>query len=90
MGGSAGILCAFKALVENSAQDAGAEVRPIHALLCLAENSVGPEATRPDDVHVFYSGEFCVVRVCCSNSKGSVCLCLCLYLFVSVSLSLAF
>merc|ERR1711936_341972 len=24
---------------------------------CLAENSVGPEATRPDDVHTLYSGK---------------------------------
>ena len=27
------------------------------AVLCLAENSVGPEATRPDDVHTMYSGK---------------------------------
>jgi hypothetical protein len=61
MGGSAGILCAWKALVENSAQG-WENPSPVHALLCLAENSVGPDATRPDDVHVFYSGE---VVVCC-------------------------
>jgi probable aminopeptidase NPEPL1 len=61
MGGSAGILCAWKALVENSdcTVNGSSNNRPIHALLCLAENSVGPDATRPDDVHVFYSGEFC-------------------------------
>lgn len=28
----------------------------IHAVFCLAENSVGPNATRPDDIHVLYSG----------------------------------
>ena len=54
MGGSAGILGAWKALVENSTTNVND--RPVHALLCLAENSVGPDATRPDDVHVFYSG----------------------------------
>jgi probable aminopeptidase NPEPL1 len=36
--------------------------RPIHALMCLAENAVGPEATRPDDVHVMFSGE-CEVKM---------------------------
>lgn len=28
----------------------------LHAVFCLAENSVGPLATRPDDVHTLYSG----------------------------------
>jgi probable aminopeptidase NPEPL1 len=57
MGGSAGILCAFKSLVENADSDVNwTSDRPLHALLCLAENSVGSDATRPDDVHVFYSG----------------------------------
>lgn len=28
----------------------------IHAVFCLAENSVGSNATRPDDIHVLYSG----------------------------------
>lgn len=58
MGGSAGILGAFKSLVESMGPSVGVgQMRPIHALLCLAENSVGPDATRPDDVHVFYSGK---------------------------------
>ena len=26
-------------------------------MLCLAENAVGPKATRPDDIHTFYSGK---------------------------------
>ena len=29
----------------------------LHALFCLAENSVGPLATRPDDIHTLYSGK---------------------------------
>ena len=28
----------------------------LHAVFCLAENAVGPAATRPDDVHTLYSG----------------------------------
>ena len=29
----------------------------LHALFCLAENAVGPLSTRPDDIHLFYSGK---------------------------------
>ncbi|XP_014241645.1 probable aminopeptidase NPEPL1 [Cimex lectularius] len=29
----------------------------LHAIFCLAENSVGPKATRPDDVETLYSGK---------------------------------
>lgn len=29
----------------------------LHAVFCLAENSVGPSATRPDDIHLLYSGK---------------------------------
>ena len=29
---------------------------PLHAILCLAENAVSAKATRPDDIHVMYSG----------------------------------
>ncbi|NWV27635.1 PEPL1 aminopeptidase, partial [Origma solitaria] len=29
----------------------------LHAVFCLAENAVGPCATRPDDIHVLYSGK---------------------------------
>ncbi|KAJ2938872.1 hypothetical protein O0L34_g17682 [Tuta absoluta] len=49
-GGAAGVLGAFAAAVR---------ARPtlnIHAVLCLAENAVGPNATRPDDIHQLYSG----------------------------------
>ena len=28
----------------------------LHAVFCLAENAVGPEATRPDDIITMYSG----------------------------------
>ena len=51
MGGSAGVLGAFQAIVKCNLKF------PVHALLCIAENSVGPLATRPDDIHTFYSGK---------------------------------
>ncbi|XP_023948041.2 probable aminopeptidase NPEPL1 [Bicyclus anynana] len=49
-GGAAAVLAAFGALVK---------AKPsinLHAVLCLAENSVGPHSTRPDDIHQLYSG----------------------------------
>ncbi|CAM9432268.1 unnamed protein product, partial [Ectocarpus fasciculatus] len=60
MGGAAAILGAFqaavKAQVAGAAGGGGAGRRPLHALLCLAENSVAANATRPDDIHTLYSG----------------------------------
>jgi len=50
-GGAAGILAAFKVAVLSGFQDS------LHCVLCLAENSVGPIATRPDDIHTMYSGK---------------------------------
>lgn len=49
-GGAAAILSAFKAAVKRGFN------QNLHCVLCLAENSVGPLATRPDDVHILYSG----------------------------------
>ena len=51
MGGAAAVLAAFRAAVELNSQ------HRIIALLCLAENSVGPDATRPDDILTMYSGK---------------------------------
>nr|XP_033819314.1 probable aminopeptidase NPEPL1 [Geotrypetes seraphini] len=50
-GGAAAVLGAFKATVKQGFKD------NLHALFCLAENSVGPNATRPDDIHMLYSGK---------------------------------
>ena len=50
MGGAAGLLFAFKQAVQNGFN------QNLYCLLCLAENSVGPEATRPDDIIIAYSG----------------------------------
>ncbi|CAH2003468.1 unnamed protein product [Acanthoscelides obtectus] len=49
-GGAAGILGAFYAAVKANFQ------HNLHAVFCLAENSIGPKATRPDDIHRLYSG----------------------------------
>ena len=47
-GGAAGVLGAFSVAVKNGFTDT------LHCVLCLAENSVGPLATRPDDIHTMY------------------------------------
>lgn len=49
-GGAAAILGAFYAAVK------GGFNQNLHAIFCMAENSVGPLATRPDDIHTLYSG----------------------------------
>lgn len=49
-GGAAGILGAFYAAVKSGFTE------NLHAVFCLAENAVGPNATRPDDIHTLYSG----------------------------------
>ncbi|KAI3646646.1 hypothetical protein MP228_009574 [Amoeboaphelidium protococcarum] len=51
MGGSAAILAAFKALVQVGYKN------NLTALLCIAENSVSAESTRPDDILNMYSGK---------------------------------
>ena len=51
MGGAAGVLGAFTSLV------AGGFSRPLHCVLCLAENMVGDRAQRPDDVITMLSGK---------------------------------
>jgi probable aminopeptidase NPEPL1 len=45
-------LGAFVSLVES-----GKLKTSLHCLLCIAENSVSSKATRPDDVHLLYSGK---------------------------------
>lgn len=52
MGGSAAVLGAFATAVSI-----GELSRPLHAILCIAENSISAVATRPDDVHVMLSGK---------------------------------
>ncbi|MCA9570482.1 MAG: hypothetical protein KC656_21715, partial [Myxococcales bacterium] len=50
MGGAAAVLAAFEAVVRMRVH------RRITAVLCVAENSIGPDALRPDDVITMYSG----------------------------------
>ena len=52
MGGAAAMLQAFDVAVRNGLP----ENTNLFAILCLAENAVGPLATRPDDIHTLYSG----------------------------------
>lgn len=51
MGGAAAVFAAFKLAVELKVP------RRVDAILCLAENSVGPDAMRPDDIITLYSGK---------------------------------
>jgi probable aminopeptidase NPEPL1 len=51
MGGAAAVLGAFYAAASSAVDYA------ITAVLCLAENAVGPDATRPDDILVMKSGK---------------------------------
>ena len=51
MAGSAAILAAFEASVKIGCP------HRLHAVLCLAENSVDAKSTRPDDILLMYSGK---------------------------------
>ncbi|MBL8784781.1 MAG: leucyl aminopeptidase family protein [Deltaproteobacteria bacterium] len=62
MGGAAAVLMAFEAAVRLGVP------RPIEAVLCLAENSVGPNAMRPDDIITLYSGK--TVEVNNTDAEG--------------------
>ena len=62
MGGAAGVLGAFLAAAELNSP------HRIFALLCLAENSVGPDSVRPDDVLTMYSGK--TVEVNNTDAEG--------------------
>ena len=66
IGGSAAVLGAFTTLVANDVyllgQGNGHLKLPLHALLCISENSVGPLAFRPDDVITLLSGKTVEVR----------------------------
>ncbi|XP_060807419.1 probable aminopeptidase NPEPL1 isoform X1 [Amyelois transitella] len=48
--GAAAVLGAFAVAVKSQ------PTANLHCVLCLAENAVGPLATRPDDIHQLYSG----------------------------------
>lgn len=52
MGGAAALLGAFEAAVSS-----GLDSTSLHLLLCLAENAIGPEAFRHDDIICLLSGK---------------------------------
>ncbi len=62
MGGAAAVLGGFRVAAQGASGDT------VHALLCLAENSVGPDATRPDDILHMYSGK--TVEVNNTDAEG--------------------
>jgi probable aminopeptidase NPEPL1 len=66
MGGAAAVLGAFESAVRLGARNR------ITAVLCIAENAVGPDATRPDDVLHMYSGR--TVEVNNTDAEGRLCL----------------
>jgi len=53
MGGAAGVLGAFVALARQGGLPCG---RPLHCVLCLAENGIGPGMMLQDDILTAYSG----------------------------------
>ena len=62
MGGAAGVLGAFRVAVKRGSP------HTLHAVLCLAENAVNHEATRPDDILEMYSGK--TVEVNNTDAEG--------------------
>jgi probable aminopeptidase NPEPL1 len=62
MGGAAAVIGAFAAAVR------GGYPGTLHAVLCLAENAIGPEAVRPDDILTMYSGR--TVEVNNTDAEG--------------------
>lgn len=62
MAGAAAVLAAFGAAVKLGTR------RSLTAVLCVAENAIGPEAMRPDDVITLYSGR--TVEVNNTDAEG--------------------
>mmetsp|Transcript_41288 Transcript_41288/g.99464 ORF Transcript_41288/g.99464 Transcript_41288/m.99464 type:complete len:552 (+) Transcript_41288:272-1927(+) len=64
MGGAASVLASFLSLVRSGT----VKNQPLHAVLCLAENSVASHAMRPDDVIALHSGK--TVEVNNTDAEG--------------------
>ncbi|RME23164.1 MAG: leucyl aminopeptidase family protein [Deltaproteobacteria bacterium] len=62
MGGAAAVLGAFKAAVQSGFP------HKLVAVLCLAENAIGPKSYRPDDIITCYSGK--TVEVNNTDAEG--------------------
>ncbi|KUF90743.1 hypothetical protein AM588_10002847 [Phytophthora nicotianae] len=65
MGGAASLLAAYEAACHAKNTT---DKTPLHVVLCIAENSVGPDSTRVDDVLVMYSGK--TVEVNNTDAEG--------------------
>ncbi|CAI5746116.1 unnamed protein product [Peronospora destructor] len=65
MGGAASLLAAFEAACHAKNTT---DKTPLHVVLCVAENSVGPDSMRVDDVLVMYSGK--TVEVNNTDAEG--------------------
>lgn len=63
-GGAAAVLGAFRAAVKLGFSE------NLHAVFCLAENAVGPNSTRPDDILTLYSGR--TVEINNTDAEGRV------------------
>lgn len=61
-GGAAAILGAYRTAVQMGFKET------LHCVLCLAENAVGPESMRPDDIITLYSGK--TVEVNNTDAEG--------------------
>ena len=58
MSGSGAVLGAFQLLAGIAAKDTSLELKaPLIAALCLAENCIGPNSYRPDDIIAMHSGK---------------------------------
>ena len=51
MGGAAAVSGAFRVLAASGTQ------RPVSLIVCLAENAIGPDAFKPDDILTMHSGK---------------------------------
>lgn len=72
MGGSAGVFCAFIAVVRSMKmqKDHFSHIANISVTLCLAENAIGPNSYRNDDVVVMKSGKS--VEVMNTDAEGRI------------------
>ncbi|KAI8893558.1 cytosol aminopeptidase family, catalytic domain-containing protein [Globomyces pollinis-pini] len=62
MAGAAAVFSAFEVSVRNQVQN------NVHALLCLAENSIGPKSMRNDDILYMHSGK--TVEISNTDAEG--------------------
>lgn len=56
LGGAAGLLAAFCTLVKSGFKE------ELHCCLCIAENHISPDSTKPDDVIKLLSGKYVEVN----------------------------